>query len=859
MATRPILIFPTPAVAERLKRPSPPPKVHFPSTARQSSRLNPQFGRLVSAFRAHRAALRSSPLGTEPERVLVIESIGSVDKFVSAVRRTPGMEWLGEWDEEDIPADEDFYIEEDHTRTLSGKLYLVMTDQEAIRQLIRFWNRYRRDPTEKFDHGLNKWRDLFRHIRNVRFWDVEDRLDPQLLEFWREQVTGEADQFRFHAELWFKAAIADRERNSASIRGQIASVNGTVLQETVIPEIAYHGVIGQIPRQHVQLIIEGQASRLVRSDQVMFYRAIGQSVAPSPTEEPAEPFQGTIGPAGVNGTSVVGLLDGLPLQNHVLLAGRLVVDDPDGYTANYQAHNRVHGTAMASLLVHGELDILKSPLKRPIYVRPILKPVHDSIGDKYFEHIPDNVDPIDLIHRCVRRMYVSEGGEPAAAPDVRAISFSICDRALPFDRMLSPFARILDFLSWKYNVLFVVSAGNHAHDIELAVPRTQFGALTAQQVRNETIKAIDADAINRRVLSPSESVNALTVASLHLDGSTINQLNQRIDPYPNLALPSPVSPIGSGFKRAIKPEIVYRGGRQLYVEKLGTSHTNATLKALTATRITPGQRVAAPGVAGNLGATRYICGTSNAAALVTREVEAFVETFESLRATPGGTQLLDRYFSLLSKAFLVHGATWNGLQEPLLTALAQKVANRNRREYAARFLGYGEAMARPLHVCSEQRATILGVGDLHDNEAHIFRIPLPPSLSGVHGIRRVTATLSWFSPIVPSHNNYRGAALWFVLDPGGMLIERVEADARQALRGTIQHEIFEGQNAIPVEDGDAMQVTVNCRAAAGKLPETVPYSLVVTLEIAPEINIPLYTEVQTRLTVEVAVAVPPAN
>lgn len=55
------------------------------------------------------------------------------------------------------------------------------------------------------------------------------------------------------------------------------------------------------------------------------------------------------------GEPLVALFDGLPLTGHKLLDGRLIVDDPDGYESAYQARERVHGTAMASLICHGDL------------------------------------------------------------------------------------------------------------------------------------------------------------------------------------------------------------------------------------------------------------------------------------------------------------------------------------------------------------------------------------------------------------------------------------------------------------------------------------------------------------------------
>ena len=34
---------------------------------------------------------------------------------------------------------------------------------------------------------------------------------------------------------------------------------------------------------------------------------------------------------------VVAMLDGLPLEHHVALADRLLIDDPDGFSSRYQA------------------------------------------------------------------------------------------------------------------------------------------------------------------------------------------------------------------------------------------------------------------------------------------------------------------------------------------------------------------------------------------------------------------------------------------------------------------------------------------------------------------------------------------
>ena len=80
------------------------------------------------------------------------------------------------------------------------------------------------------------------------------------------------------------------------------------------------------------------------------------------------------GREGTGGNPVVAVLDGLPLENHVALAGRMVVDDPDEHRASYQPSQQQHGTAMASLVIHGDLHDDGPALQRSVYVRPIFLP-----------------------------------------------------------------------------------------------------------------------------------------------------------------------------------------------------------------------------------------------------------------------------------------------------------------------------------------------------------------------------------------------------------------------------------------------------------------------------------------------------
>jgi hypothetical protein len=150
---RPILILPEPATAERGSAGRGGAELtQIPSHGRQKERLGPQMTRLESVYTADQAYLQANPDGAMPEHVLVLETIGDVGDFMVAVRNTPGLEWLGEFDEEDIPPDDDFYRatkdgeRRDDGGSLKGRLYLVMTNHAALEQILSLWRYYSTNP-----------------------------------------------------------------------------------------------------------------------------------------------------------------------------------------------------------------------------------------------------------------------------------------------------------------------------------------------------------------------------------------------------------------------------------------------------------------------------------------------------------------------------------------------------------------------------------------------------------------------------------------------------------------------------------------------------------------------------------------
>ena len=204
----------------------------------------------------------------------------------------------------------------------------------------------------------------------------------------------------------------------------------------------------------------------------------------------------------------------------------------------------------------------------------------------------------------------------------------------------------------------------------------------------------------------------------------------------------------------------------------------------------------------------------------------------------------------LGKALLGHSALWNGSAQFLIDALQ---LGGDARDHISRYLGYGDADVARVLSCTDSRATVIAASEISDGEGHVYSLPLPPSLSGKTGNRRVIVTLAWFTPINPLNRDYRKAALWFQAPDSPLSADRSSSNFRTVQRGTLQHEVFEGDDAVGYIDGAMLRVKVNCRADAGRLIEAIPYALAVTLETAEELNVRVYEEIRDRLRIVVPV------
>jgi hypothetical protein len=115
--------------------------------------------------------------------------------------------------------------------------------------------------------------------------------------------------------------------------------------------------------------------------------------------------------------------------------------------------------------------------------------------------------------------------------------------------------------------------------------------------------------------------------------------------------------------------------------------------------------------------------------------------------------------------------------------------------------------------------------------------------------------LSYFSPIAPSKQRHRKAQLWYeIVQAKELFPHRQNTDINSVRRGTLQHEIFFGENAEVWDMDSSCKIKVNCKTDAEGFSELIPYGLFVTFEVAQGIDVDIYTTVINRIRQTIPVA-----
>jgi len=849
MPDRPLILFPSPERADREHKPLVFTRTVKPSFGRQFTRLQPSFSVLRTAFEQKALKIQQSPTGINPEFALVFEIIGTVDNFYTAVKHTEGLEWIFDSESDPFEPDDDFYQVDKNSGErvgdyLNGKLYCVMSNQQAMSQLLSLWQRHKNGETNVFERGFAGLRDVFINIKDIRKWEAKDRIaETHAVEYWRESLEFDGDSpVPFEIELFFRSDAAKRSNATETIRYEIQSLGGRVIQECVIGEIYYHGMLVELPRTAIEnLVNRYEEIELSQVDDIMFFRPTCQSAFVSATDSEIYTTNERT-EALPTGDAVVAVFDGMPMQNHRLLRGRVVIDDPDNYATGYESKYRIHGTSMVSFAIYGDIKRNDTPISSPVYVRPILRP-RQSGFDKVTECVPDDSLFIDVLHRAVKRMMEGDGEENAVAPNTKIINLSIGDPVRQLAATMSPTARLLDFLAYKYKILFIISAGNHPEIVNfLDKSFTELQSLDMSQ-RNQVFgEVIKDNQRNLKILAPADSLNGLTIGALYDDFTNPNETERFIWAV-DKGLPSPVSAIGKGYRSVITPDLFYYGGREFIRGRF-----DGKIDWVESSR-EPGCLSAAPYGTGDTDGCAFSFGTSDAAAQITHEAAKCHDVLNQVFLDETGVNMPIDDTAILLKAMLTHGASW----EPIADKLALIIGASPKQ--LSKWLGNGIPNISRVIECTKERITLIGLGALKKDEGDIFRLPLPIDFSSRLMKRKLTVTLSYLTPVAPNKQAYRGAQLWFNIDDGGkgLIPDRQNTEWQAVRKGSLQHEIFIGENLIVWNDDDLI-IKVNCKEEASKIKTAIPYCLFVSFEVTEGFGVDLYSDVSTKIHQRVQIA-----
>ena len=812
-------------------------KPHFPSRSTQTRKFGPIFQSLQDAMNRKAAILQQSIQGVDPEFALVFEVAGSVLNFAAAVKNA-GMEWLLDCDTQFDSDDEFFLVKENGTprnSKISAKLYLTMTNQRAMQQLLSLWRIYS-DGKTQYPSGMTAFRDVFAQLKDIRKWDVRDRFDDTgVIGIWNELLLSAPSTIKFEIELWYRDSEQKRLAAQDAILDILSRYSGRLVRSSVYKEIGFHGLIVECPAQEIQTMLENHDHELINADQIMAIRATGQALSIMNIDETTSSDIADDIPLPTN-PPVISLLDGVPLANHTLLQGRLDINDPEDFESDYQAKQRLHGTAMASLIIHGDLNKRVPPLDSVLYVRPIMKP--NAFGE---ESVPEDRFFVDILHDALREI-----GENPSLSTVRIVNLSIGDSNRPFVNALSPEAKMIDWLSEKYNLLVIVSSGNCQQNIYLPITYGEYKVLTDEEKLKCLYNYIWQNQAHTKILSPSECVNGVCVGAAHSDFSDSLRYTHLHNPIPD-GYPAAYTCFGGGYQGAIKPDMIMNGGKLLF-NLLGVDFMNADLRVSTqSSKTSPGQLTASG--ADGLNSYNATRGTSNATALASRLCCDFLKDLHNSQ----NINIPTEYEAIALKAMLLHSCSWGELGQNLATKYVPQLPRLKKKE-TLKWIGHGLPNPEISSFCTNQRATLMGYGELSEGTQSEFKFPLPACLISQAVLKRLTITLAWLSPIAPRNKNYRLAKLGFSANNVLVAKDNLEGDDKVSRRGTVQHEVFIGNQASTYVDGTDLKIVVSCKKEPS-LDHPVKYVLMATLEVAPETQLPIYQEIEARIQTQVGIEV----
>ncbi len=430
---------------------------------------------------------------------------------------------------------------------------------------------------------------------------------------------------------------------------------------------------------------------------------------------------------------LVTVIDSGVVAGHPLLVNWVVEERDFGAGTGSEVDDHGHGTAVASLVVHGSVsDCLRrsrwAPRVRVCSAKVLRK--HEASQDAEF---PEDLR-IERVFEEVIRYFHRERG-------CRIFNISV-EREPELDEFgrqrQYPWAQLLDELARELDVVIVVLAGN----ADIPIPEHGHTTPDFQKAIRDGMKG---DAY--RVSNPGTAALAITVGSVARSDATGPDV-----PEPNgtgvptgvagapIGAPSPFTRVGPGYriddtKSVIKPDVVQFGG-------------NAALRSLA------GGRPSWTNAHGYLGepvakfdfaAGRIVtgqAGTSFASPHVAHEAAVASVALESSIGRPPSANLIRAVIGSATRTPDC-GAEWL-----------------NDEETSLRLVGYGFCDTDMATWSRPNSVRLLAEDQIDDDRLLVYRVVVPSDFLQMRGRRGITVALAFDPPVRATRREYLARTMW---------------------------------------------------------------------------------------------------
>lgn len=833
---------------------------HSVSRDAQTRYMGPKMEALRESLDSAKLRVQTNNIGATDEFLLAIELRPGVtsEAFYEALASV-GVESADVVEEIRTEPPDPVHMEAGRIDSVKSHVYLTGATHEVVQNLLDLWDIFA--SPRPLPRGKGAWRPVFMKCRTIRAWDVDDRADEGVRSYWESLLAH--GRVPFEIDLMYRSSPERRATSERRLEEVIASSGARRISPfLILNEIAYHGVLVEADADSIRRMLAAPHDiALLTCDDVFQCRPAAQADCVSadtlediPAEVAVEPVPpGPLPAQHLQAAARVAVLDGLPIAGHPKLAGRVIVDDPDDWAPTYESGYRIHGTAMTSVVLNGDLsDPSGNPHRGMVYCRPILKP--NLALEPVEERAPLDRLWIDVVHAALFRL-LDEAAPGHPGQPISVVNLSVGDMGRAYSGRISPMARLLDWFAWKYKVLFVLSAGNHSVDVNIELNHE--GQLFPPQ-QTAVLQWSATNVNGRSLLAPAEAINGITVGSANHDFATFphDRLTDArvVLPIQDSEFPSPTSAIGPGACEAIKPDFIAPGGRfsRRLVHRTGQLPELARPIGNLQPMYGPGIKAAAPARFRN--GERYDTGSSYAAAMVTHRSLHVLDLIDTLVAQDEHGLLRDASPGLLCKTLLVHQALRKESYGPL---------NDSQRGLSAH-VGYG-AIGSDRIYGGPSRVSLVGTGVVSEMEIQTFNCPIPADLRQAGLWRRIVATLCWFSPIAPRRREYVATKLKLVVPDGdndhaeNPFAARIrQVKTREAHRGTAAHFVLERRSntGIHADLPDTWECSVVCERLDRSLLDAgirIPYAIAITVEVSEGSGVDVYELVRQAVTPRVAI------